>query len=292
MKKYIVPFAQLALFFVILTPGVVIGMETDIPKLPSEVNKLILTKVLRLVLDEVEDDPHQLTNRKRSFFFSSPLIKHMIGTVECYESVNNIDYIIKLIKAKDIGVDPNTKSYKGNNALHLLVSEVLLQTKYLGETEFEYQWLHNKIALLSKYKIDFNAKNAKGDTIGHELIEQVLKAGCRYIKEEPENLNLMFFLADLGLDLTKINNNIGQTPIELGKALIESRINELDYSLHIIPLMRNWMYLLTKMDKRNKNYYGKLLWELVQRKISELGGISQTEKELLWMLYNVFMTAE
>ena len=304
--NYRIKLASLALFFAIFASGVAVGMEIpsglggmaeeqenwlhtegrevlegSMPSLPSDVKKLILTQLLRLVLDEAEDNPSMLMSREKLNFFMGILAKYVTGgALESYTSTNNIDFIIKLIAA---GADPNVKSYKGNTVLHLLMP-------LEGMKDTEREFLLMKIKILLKYGLNLNAKNGAGNTVAHEFIQQYVKE-YQYIREW-KNLKLMSFLAHLGLNFTTIKNNIGQTPIELGQALIESRINESDNSLDIIPLMNAWMAFLSGMDKRTKNYYGKLLWESAQRKISELGNIDQALQEILRMNYNQFMTAE
>ncbi len=228
MKIYIVKLAQLALFFVIFAPGMVIGMETDVPKLPCDVNKLILTKVLRLVLDEVEDNRHQLYSRKKMNFyipvysrkklnfFSGFLVKHVTGeSLECYESANNIDYILTLIMAKTIGADPNTKSYKGNNILYLLASGSL-QMKYPIEEDPEFKFLQMKIKILSKYNPDFNIKNRESQTIGHELVERYVGYG-----DELEIFDFIIFLQNLGMNLSIVKDNVGHTACDRGQDIFE-----------------------------------------------------------------------
>ena len=194
MKKYIVSFVQLALFFAVFASGsTVIGMEKDVPVLPSEVYNLILTKVLRLVLDEVEDNPQQLMSRKKLNFFSALFVRSG-GVTGYYESTNNIDYVLRLIAAKTIGADPNTKSYKGNNVLHLLVLEAS-QTEYQDAEDSEFKALKLKVELLSKYGLDLNTEDGKGNTITQALTEANVF-----------HLRLIFFLQEL-----KMIQNIKKT---------------------------------------------------------------------------------
>lgn len=223
MKRHIIPFAQLALLFVIFTSGVVIGMETDVSVLPPEINKLILTKVLRLVLDEVEDNPQQLMSRKKLNLLSGFFAKHITGgTSECYESTNNIDYILKLMRVKTIGADPNTKSYKGNNVLHLLILE-FVKTQYQGGDRGErcdFKFLQSKIKPLLKYGLNLNAQNEVGNTVAHQLI-------ALYAQDQKNSLyhveQLIAFLQKLGMSITMAKNKDGHTAYETGQILNNKR---------------------------------------------------------------------
>src|SRR5437868_660753 len=75
MKKYNVQLAILVLFSALFAPGGVIGMDPtslyelrrtgkEVPSLPSDVQKIIASKMLRVILDEAEDKPEMLLEKQ------------------------------------------------------------------------------------------------------------------------------------------------------------------------------------------------------------------------------------
>lgn len=144
-----------------------------------------------------------------SFNFNSIFVKK---DIEYYESSNNIDFIIKLIRAKNIGANPNLRNYKGHTILYLLIHEGL-STSYLGGEDSEYKILLDKIKLLYKYGSNIKRKDNYGNTISHLLIDNYIKRNCNDNYER----NLVEFLQDLGMTI-----NEGKTAYDIGKMIIDS----------------------------------------------------------------------
>jgi hypothetical protein len=199
-------------------------------ELPDDILKIISNKLLRLILDEVEDDS-QLLSKKESNIVDSFMSKYM-SLSQYYESCNNIDYIIKLIRMKKIGADPNIKNYKGNTILYLLIKEVL-ETSYLGIKDKEYQTMLGKINLLHNYKANFNIKNSNGDTIAHMLISTYIQRERIY-----DGYHLIRFCSNLGMTVNKSRNDQDYTAYELGICLINPNksVNALTKSNFILKL--------------------------------------------------------
>jgi len=186
--------------------------------LPDDVLKLISNKLLILILDEVEDSSELLSRGKMGYM--DTFINIFINKRPQYhKSSNNIDFIIKLIRAKNIGADPNMKNYKGNTILYLLINE-FLGTDYLGTEDSEYQLLLDKINLLHKYGSNSQIKNREGNTIAHLLISNYITQG----RWENSDLNMIYFLQNLGMSINNIKNNIGYTAYEVGKNKIFNSI--------------------------------------------------------------------
>ena len=186
-------------------------------ELPTDILKIISNKLLRLILDEVEEDGKLLLIGKMGSMDTFINI-FITKRPQYYESSNNIDFIIKLIRAKNIGADPNTKNYKGNTILYLLISESL-RIDYLGTEDSEYQILLDKINLLHKYGSDSKIKNHEGNTISHLLISNWINenysGNCKP--------NTIEFLQNLGMNINEVENNEGKTAYEVGKMLIDSK---------------------------------------------------------------------
>lgn len=190
-------------------------------KLPDDVFKLILNKLLRLILDEVEDDNRLSLKRERSVY-ESLYDKYIKTTPKYYQSSNNIDFIIKLLRAKNIGVDPNTKNYKNNTILYLLINEALC-TSYLGIEDTEYQILLDKINLLHKYGANKEIGNSNGNTIAHLLISTYVTRHRNW--DYGYELNIIDFLQNLGMNINNIKNNVGHTAYDIGKIFITSNFD-------------------------------------------------------------------
>ncbi len=316
MKKYSVQLASLVLFFAIFASGMVIGMEKkvpddiseqeaawlrtvgirpeilwakkeDVPQLPADVQKVIWTKVLRLVLDDIQDNPQLLMSREKLEGFRGLLANYVTGeSLEWYKSPDNIDFIIKLIMA---GADPNTKNYKGNNVLHLLIAGLPTSSELTKEF---FDALKLKIYLLTRYKININAQNGAKNTIAHELMKL-------YVKEDylsSDLYNLIGFLNILGLDMTSIKNDDQQTPIELGQKLVEAAINKSTDTVSLITKLQNWIKILLLTDKRTKNLYGIMLWKAIENKIKQITNPAEVESTLTALrqlfFYSEFMAKE
>jgi len=186
MKKYSVRLASLVLFSAIFAPGMAIG-ETDLPSLPSDVKKIIANKTLRLILDEAEDNPGILMEPQISL---SRSIKDIFASYSFLfglftDTTPLIDSIIFLIES---GADPNTKSYKGNTVLHLL----------MNEPNFASMVVKGKLGYLIKLKLNLNEKNADGETAASMLMKLVL------YERRSQLWDFIFWLKDLGLDFTTI----------------------------------------------------------------------------------------
>lgn len=203
---------------------------------PDEIFKIISNKLLRLILDETEDDSQLLSIKKMNFFN-----KYITNISQYYENVNNIDFIIKLIIAKNIGADPNIKSYKGNTILYLLVSEAL-SIDYLSPKDFEYQMLVDKINILYKYGSNINIQNLNKNTIAHLLISTYVTRNCIGLYE----YDLIEFFQNLGMNINNVKNDIQLTAYGLGKIYINN-----------IPRLFHYRYeyesILNILLSRNKN---------------------------------------
>jgi len=183
--------------------------------LPDDVLKIISNKLLRLILDDVEDSSELLSRGKMGYM--DTFINIFIDKRPQYhESSNNIDFIIKLIRAKNIGADPNTKNYKGKTILYLLIKEFLI-TDYLGIEDSEYQLLLDKINLLHKYYSNSQIKNHEGNTIAHLLISNWVNENYSGSYE----IDIIEFLQNLGMNINEVKNNEGYTAYGLGKVLID-----------------------------------------------------------------------
>lgn len=187
--------------------------------LPTDILRIISNKFLRLILDEIEDDNCLSLKRARSVM-DNLYNKYINKRPQYYESSNNIDFIIKLIRAKNIGADPNTKNYKGNTILYLLNNE-FLGTDYLGTEDSEYQILLDKINLLHKYGSNGQIKNREGNTIAHLLIFNYITQG----RWENRELNMIHFLQSLDMSIDNTKNNIGYTAYDLGCITIDSKFD-------------------------------------------------------------------
>lgn len=253
MKKYHAQLVSLMLFFGMLTSGIAIGMEKELPELPQDVKTIIANKTLRLILDEAEKNPQLLISREKLAGFRRMLAQYVTGkSLEKYASANNIDFIITLIVAN--GADPNTKSYNCNTVLHLLVAALeknSLDKEYLAALE-------SKIKLLINYGLNINAQNNMGNTVAHDVIKAYLE------KEDNgyELYMLLKFLVSLGLDLLTIENNNHQTPIEFGRKQIESYMRKTDDLFLILDKKTHWMNIIFLLDKDTANYYLKALMQL------------------------------
>ncbi len=277
MKKYNVRLVSLILFTGIFSSNLAIGM--DLPELsprvlggeePSfdllpEIKKIIVTKVLRLVLDEVEDNPKLLLSREKLKSLTGIFIEHVLGgqSLERYASENNIDVIIRLLM---LGADPNTKSYKGKTVLHLLIAT--LQGNWINRILIDA--LELKIQILSKY-ININVQNSEGNTIGHELIKLYVQ------KTSPANAEIdriydfiLFLFSALGLDMTIIKNNNEQTPMDLGNELIISAINNTNIPLELMRKEGEWMRFLRMFDQSTARYYGEPLFLVIQKRLRQI----------------------
>lgn len=251
MKKYSILLLSLVLFSVIFASGVAIGMEKELPVLPSDVKTIIANNVLRLILDEAEDNPQLLLSREKLEGFKRLFVQYITGaSLEKYASANNIDFIITLIAAN--GADPNTKNYNGNTVLHLLIAA--LQKNSLDKEDLAV--LESKIKLLMQQGLKINAQNKEGNTVAHDLIKV-------YLQQENnghELYMLLKFLISLGLDLTTIENNKHQTPIEFGRMLIESYLRKTNDFFLILEKKTSWMNILFLLDKDTAKHYFKLLY--------------------------------
>jgi hypothetical protein len=311
-------FTSFVLFFISFSSGIAVGMLTDVypvgsniaekeaqwlrtvgirpeiigskdvPRLPADVQSVIFTKVVRLILDEAEDNPALLLSREEPENILNRLGRYVTGApLEWYTSANNIDFIIKLIIT---GANPNTKSYKGNTILHLLIANLPHRWGTINDQYIEPIAL--KIKLLFRYGININAQNASGNTIAHELIKL-------YVESETYSsiYRLIQFLAVLGLDITSTKNNDQQTPVELGQTLVDSKINKLvviDPSFFLE--IQSWMKLLLLMDKRTKNIYGTMTWKAIENRVKQTvnpAGVEPVLNEIRRILnYPKFMAAE
>lgn len=184
---------------------------------PDEIFKIISNKLLRLILDEVEDDS-QLLSIKKMDIVSNFFSKYITNMTQYYETTNNIDFIIKLIIAKNIGADPNIKSYKGNTIMYLLVSEAL-SISYLGPEDSEYQILLDKIFILYKYNCNINIQNSNGNTVAHLLMSTYVIRECFGMYET----DLIEFLQNLGMNINNIKNDMGLTAYDSGKFSINTK---------------------------------------------------------------------
>jgi len=187
--------------------------------LPDDILKIISNKLLRLILDEVEDDNCLSLKREKSVY-ESLYNKYVKTLPRYYKNSNNIDFIIKLIMAKNIGANPNLKNYKGHTILHLLIDESL-HTSYLGTEDSEYQILLEKINLLHKYSANNQMKDFHGNTISHLLIPNWINENYSGSCEP----NTIEFLQNLGMNINEVKNNEGNTAYEIGKMLIGSKYN-------------------------------------------------------------------
>lgn len=183
--------------------------------LPDDILKLILNKLLRLILDEIEDN-RELLLKKRIGFLDNFFTKYIKEVPKYYQSSSNIDFIIKLLMAKNIGADPNTKNYKNNTILYLLVHECLA-TSYLGKEDLEYKILLDKINLLHKYGANIQINNFNGDTISHLLISTYVTRNC----DGECELNIIEFLQNLGMSINNIQNDLGNTAYDIGMIFLQ-----------------------------------------------------------------------
>ena len=194
-------------------------------ELPTDVLRIINNKLLRLILDEVEDD-NCLSLKIETSVYDNLYSKYIKTIPRYYKSSNNIDFIIKLLIAKNIGANPNIRNYKGHTILRLLIDESS-DTSYLGTEDLEYQILLNKISLLHKYGANSQIKDFDGNTICHRLIfNYIIGHGDEYA------LTLIKFLQDLGMNINNIKNNRGNTAYNLGKMMIYGKFDYIALGYH------------------------------------------------------------
>jgi hypothetical protein len=222
MKK-LVKIALVMLFFL---TGIAVGMKElpelepydpeAIPTLPSDVKKIIAQKALRVILDEVEDNP--LMFIEKQWRGPKSIMEAIYSFGWSQEKALLIDTVILLIQN---GANPNTKNYKGNTILHLLISTlctaVLTPLEAKAKTIEEANSIHDRIQqlesitnialpgswspivefyikrddqldaiadivqpriefLLVKYGLNINAKNNDGDTIAHHIVQCIVQS--------------------------------------------------------------------------------------------------------------------
>jgi hypothetical protein len=263
MKK-LIKIAVLILFFL---TGIAVGMK-ELPELepydpeavsifPSDIKKIIAQKTLRLILDEAEENPEILFDKQwhESKSMMEAITSVFIGLKE---KAPVIDMIILLIEN---GAEPNTKNYKGNNVLHLLITDFGKRTRkiqnlekkestisralylitygkddyseanaYLATPQGENFYYSNylnalkaKIKFLSQHKINLNAENDRGVTAAHMLILLAL------IGDSFDSMwSFIGWLKELGLDFTTVKTYVKDlgvpdsiTACEFGQILIE-----------------------------------------------------------------------
>lgn len=178
--------------------------------LPEIKNNIFLI-LLRLIIDDIEDDPFQLVDSTKPNIISS-----FFGAIRKYNSVNNIDYYIKLLRIKPITVNPNILNYKGNTIFHLLL-QVMMNTEYLGKEDNEFLHLQNKIRLLCKYGIGINEKDCNGNTIAHQSFIIIFNG----FSNVNNRVNIIEFLLKLGMDIRLIKNNDGHTAYQIAEIIIK-----------------------------------------------------------------------
>lgn len=217
MKKNNVWLMSLVLFFAISASNAVISMEEELPKKESpkllpEIQKIIANKALRVILDAAE---YELDLQK-----AVPI---------------DINKAILLIQN---GANPNTKSYKGNTIVHLLIKG--LSDKIYGWETYdkygervseidrpskadleEFNIYLNKLKVLFKqldgFKMNLNAKMNNGVTAAFELIDLVFTPHTyNYPQTFFDNMwNFIFWLQQLGMDFTTVKAEVtsvyGQT---------------------------------------------------------------------------------
>jgi hypothetical protein len=216
----------------------------DLPYLPVEIKDHICCILLRLTLDDIEDDPFQLIQSRTPNMFVSIFIKRT------YDSMNNIDYYIKLLRIRSIYGNPNILSYKGNSIFHI-ITKMMIGTQYLGPDDPEYQHLQNKLILLCKYGIDINRKGNNGNTIAHEVMVPLFTYFYSY-----SNIHYIIeFLQDLGMDIKSIKNNDGFTAHQLGKNIIGSKMGN---EFHEMNIALTNFYLNDLSFKKNSIKLNKL----------------------------------
>jgi hypothetical protein len=236
--------------------------EDALPHLPPDIQRMILTKLLRLILDELENDPQLLLSRERVDVYRGILGKYFNNksSIERYQSDNNIDFIITLIAA---GADPNIKNYKGNNVLHLLIKAI--------QKPSDFEKLKLRIKMLCGYGININAKNGNGDTIAHQIIDlclydekSTLQQTCTYI------IPFLKFLIPLGLNMFIKSGRDQLSALEMGQNEFEYKISIMHDILLMQDLLYGWMEILLLMDKNTKNYYGNSLWQAFEERIQQI----------------------
>jgi hypothetical protein len=210
--------------------------------LPEIKNNIFLI-LLRLIIDDIEDDPFRLVESTKPSAVSS-----FFGVVRKYNSVNNIDYYIKLLRIKPITVNPNILSYKGNTIFHLLV-EVMMKTVYLGKEDTEFLHLQNKIILLCKYGIDINRKDCNGNTIAHRSFMMVFN-GFFNINNR---VNIIEFLLKLEMDIRLIKNNHGYTAYQIAEIIIKHEHSNNASSAAAMKLLLNDFILHDSRLRNVKN---------------------------------------
>jgi len=185
-------------------------------ELPDDILKIISNKLLRLILDEVEDNSELLLKKKMGYidnFFN----KYIKTTKQYYESPNNIDFIIRLLMAKNIGAAPNIRNYKGHTILYLLIKEIL-SINYLGIEDTEYKISLDKIILLHKYGASSEIKNFHGNTVSHLLISNYITS----VIEGEMIINIIEYLQNLGMKINVVKNDLGKTAYSMGLITISS----------------------------------------------------------------------
>lgn len=204
-------------------------------ELPFEIKQYIHRMLLRLMLDDFEDNPLQLIST------ISIHMGYFGGAGKQYYSANNIESYIKLLQMRPINTNVNVLSYKGNSIFHLLTRIMLkvnfrtpeeedgiahlLIRKLLGREQIssgiEAQHLKDKQSLLCKCSIDINMKNNDGDTIAHQLITIMLTN----ITDMTNFKLIMEVLLKLKLDVGSIKNNAGFNAYQLGNNLLNQQKN-------------------------------------------------------------------
>ena len=181
-------------------------------ELPLEIIQHIYCKLLRLTLDEIEEEDFMLIKTDEPNF-----ILGLFGYKEKYNSVNNIEWYIRLLIMKPLNTNVNISSYKGRSIFHLLVrSATFCSWRQLREN---HQYLHNKIRLLCKYGVNINNKNFKGNTILHNLIS--LLCGPMVFGPRFNNyIDTVNYLIESGASIDSIKNKNDKTAFQIGKDII------------------------------------------------------------------------
>ena len=203
--------------------------------LPLEIKQHIYCKLLRLTLDDIEDDNFMLIEIEKP-----NAILLLLGYKEKYISTNNIEWYIRLLLMKPLNINVNLLSYKGNTIFHH-INKIIMSTQYLTKDDRELNHLLDKIKLLSQAGVNINMKNRTGDNMAHILISAIF---TRF-----NNMTLYSYIIEsllkIGMDITTIKNNKGFTPYEIGRSIADDNKN--DQLLH--QMMNSFLHSFYFKDK-------------------------------------------